>query len=439
MPSSSILPKPGTNAVATNHTSNASIPPPLPPSVEAAYRRKCIQLKRRMNEVDETNDAYRVRRVRLNRGILKLRLERAFLLDQLAKRTEDPAEDTEGSPSPPPTPKEGAPRLKRNGAPSENQKNSPLLTSYDPSARMAPSSERAGPGGDIRPRNKHLPGSSPPLLAIASNKRSSSRPGASNDRHESNGQHTSKSTSTRTPSAYLLFCSDKREDLKREHADDAEFNLTKTLAQTWRSLGRDGQKPWADEFLKLKEASIEANKKAVAEPAETEKGRAKKSRSRRDPDPEDVEDKSADEIRGEDGMDEDAGEDTTMMGIDEPDQAQRRRRQSLEGQQQRQQAAQDQDRSGEEHDSERERELQAQRDWEAFRDHELEHISLKIQSRNKVSRKRTNTFTGYVNVRRNGEFLGRVSDTMAGTIIYRAAGPNEKPEPELERRSKQMS
>ena len=132
MPSSSILPKPGTSkstdsdpnrfpallrwkgvadslaspisdAVATNHTSNASIPPPLPPSVEAAYRRKCIQLKRRMNEVDETNDAYRVRRVRLNRGILKLRLERAFLLDQLAKRTEDPAEDTEGSPSPPPT------------------------------------------------------------------------------------------------------------------------------------------------------------------------------------------------------------------------------------------------------------------------------------------------------------------------------------------------
>ena len=337
-------------------------------------------------------------------------------------------------------PKEGALRLKRNGAPPENQKNSPLLTSYDPSTRMAPSSERAGPGGDTRPRNKHLPGSSPPLLAIASNKRLGSRADGSHDRHESNGHHTSKASVTRTPSAYLLFCNDKREDLKRDHADDGEFNLNKTLAQTWRGIGRDGQKPWLDEALKLKEAAIEEHKKAVAEPAETEKSRTKKSRSRRDPDPEEVEDKSADEGRGEDGMDEDAGagagDDTTMMDIDEPDKAQGRRRQSREGheQQQRQEAAQDQDVAGaDDHDSEREREVQVQRDWEAFRDQELEHISMKIQSRNKVSRKRTVHTIGHINVTRNGDFLGRVRDTMDGTIVYRAAGPNEKPESELSR------
>jgi hypothetical protein len=84
-------------------SSAGSVPPPLPPSVEEAYRRKCIQLKQRMNEVEEANDASRARLVRLHRAIDKMRLERAFLLEQLAKRTSTNVEDSEGSPSPPPT------------------------------------------------------------------------------------------------------------------------------------------------------------------------------------------------------------------------------------------------------------------------------------------------------------------------------------------------
>ena len=59
---------------------------PLPPSVEEAYRRKCIDLKQRTKEVEESNDAARIRKERLNRGIRKMRLERAFLLEMLGKR-----------------------------------------------------------------------------------------------------------------------------------------------------------------------------------------------------------------------------------------------------------------------------------------------------------------------------------------------------------------
>src|SRR5436305_7200876 len=80
-----------------------AIPPTLPPSVEEAYRRKCIELKHRMNEVEESNDATRIRIGRMKRSIMKLRLERAFLLEQLARRTSTNVEDSEGSPSPPPT------------------------------------------------------------------------------------------------------------------------------------------------------------------------------------------------------------------------------------------------------------------------------------------------------------------------------------------------
>ncbi|KAF4121348.1 HMG protein [Geosmithia morbida] len=84
--------------------STTAVPPPLPPSVEEAYRRKCVQLKNRTNEVEESNDAARLRLSRIKRQVEKLRVERAFLLEQLAKRTSTNVEDSEGSPSPPPTP-----------------------------------------------------------------------------------------------------------------------------------------------------------------------------------------------------------------------------------------------------------------------------------------------------------------------------------------------
>jgi hypothetical protein len=80
-----------------------AVPPSLPPSVEEAYRRKCVQLKNRTNEVEDANDAARLRLARIKRQVEKLRIERAFLLEQLSRRTSTNVEDSEGSPSPPPT------------------------------------------------------------------------------------------------------------------------------------------------------------------------------------------------------------------------------------------------------------------------------------------------------------------------------------------------
>lgn len=89
--------------VAEANIELASVPSTLPPSVEEAYRRKCVQLKNRTNEVEDANDAARLRLARIKRQVEKLRIERAFLLEQLAKRTSTNVEDSEGSPSPPPT------------------------------------------------------------------------------------------------------------------------------------------------------------------------------------------------------------------------------------------------------------------------------------------------------------------------------------------------
>jgi hypothetical protein len=85
----------------------------LPPSVESAYYRKCIDLRRRINDIEESNDSTRQRILRLNRGVQKMRLERAFLLEQLNKHMEYNPDDSDRSSSPPPTPTDKPLRSKR--------------------------------------------------------------------------------------------------------------------------------------------------------------------------------------------------------------------------------------------------------------------------------------------------------------------------------------
>jgi hypothetical protein len=93
----------------------------LPPSVESAYYRKCIDLRRRITDIEDSNDGTRTRIHRLNRGIQKMRLERAFLLEALNKHMEYNVDDSDRSSSPPPTPTDKPLRSKR----SHNRKGTP--------------------------------------------------------------------------------------------------------------------------------------------------------------------------------------------------------------------------------------------------------------------------------------------------------------------------
>ena len=88
------------NTSSSQIVAAGTIPPPLPPSVEEAYKKKCIELKRRMQEVEESNDVFRVRKARLARGIRKMRLERAYLLEMLGKRMKKNGSSVDGFPQP---------------------------------------------------------------------------------------------------------------------------------------------------------------------------------------------------------------------------------------------------------------------------------------------------------------------------------------------------
>jgi hypothetical protein len=65
----------------------SSIPPANPPSVEIAYKRKCIALKKRLAEVEAENELMRTRNRRSTQYIHKMRLETCMLLERLTKVT----------------------------------------------------------------------------------------------------------------------------------------------------------------------------------------------------------------------------------------------------------------------------------------------------------------------------------------------------------------
>jgi solute carrier family 25 phosphate transporter 3 len=60
---------------------------PNPPSIELAYKKKCIQLKKRLNEIEAENELVRARNKRAKLYVAKMRLETCIMLERLATVT----------------------------------------------------------------------------------------------------------------------------------------------------------------------------------------------------------------------------------------------------------------------------------------------------------------------------------------------------------------
>ncbi|CZR61390.1 uncharacterized protein PAC_11286 [Phialocephala subalpina] len=223
-----------------------SVPPELPPSVEEAYRRKCIELKRRLNEVEESNDAARQRIARISRSIQKQRLERAFLLEQLAKRTSTNVEDSEGSPSPPPTPKEKPLRTKR------GHRKPDFLTTDLGDGRPGSTFIQQGPvtlspsSDAFSHTHPDLPRNSTPQAQSQPAKR----------QLPSNGTHaptaSSAPTQGRMKSPFDLYCRDTKESLMVRTQEDSSFDVDSALARGWSSLDNDKKDEYTRKFELMK-------------------------------------------------------------------------------------------------------------------------------------------------------------------------------------------
>ncbi|CAL3970847.1 unnamed protein product [Diplocarpon coronariae] len=234
-----------------------SIPPELPPTVEEAYRRKCIELKQRLVEVEQANDAQRIRTDRARRAVQKMRLERSFLLEQLAKRTSTNVEDSEGSPSPPPTPKEKPLRTKRG-----HRKPDFLLAELPGSTFI-----QQGPG-TISPSSDAFSHNHPELFR---NMTPQSQP-ASKRSHPSNGTYVTAAPSsvpavsqTRRPrNAFDLYCNETRPLIagdSRSETHDTTSDVEAALARGWNALEPDKKDMFTQRYDQIKRAA-EVDKEA---------------------------------------------------------------------------------------------------------------------------------------------------------------------------------
>lgn len=305
-----------------------AVPPSLPPSVEEAYRRKCIQLKQRMNEVEEANDASRQRIVRMERSIQKMRLERAFLLEQLSRRTSTNVEDSDGSPSPPPTvcpPLSFSTALVVQCANRPKPKEKPLRTKRGhrkPSFLTDLPDGRSGgatfiqqgpvtisPSSDAFSHSQLDPAMPPamhqPVAKSAAAKRHLSANGRANP--------SSKAFSPkRLKNAFDTYCNDVREGLissNREGIANGTYDVEQSLARGWQRLNDEERASYQAKYEDLKKAAdIEkANDKEKAK--NKEKG-SEASRAAPDAERKHVDEADEDVEMGDDGDEaSQAGED----------------------------------------------------------------------------------------------------------------------------------
>ncbi|KAI4868956.1 hypothetical protein F4820DRAFT_408378 [Hypoxylon rubiginosum] len=234
-----------------------SNPPSLPPTVEEAYRRKCIQLKERTKEIQDENKAYQLRIHRLERQIQKTRLERAFLLEQLSKRTSANVEDSEGSPSPPPTPKDKPLRTKR------GHRKPSLLPASEPGS---------GPGANFVAQNLNT-------LSPSSDAFSHSQLDSQKDHGSTRATNGLAKRPKRPSNAFEIYCNDTRPLLQAQHKDKiaaGEFHIEEELARSWKELPEKDR----EEFRVRYEQELALYKEAVEEYKRSMKGSAARERSR---------------------------------------------------------------------------------------------------------------------------------------------------------------
>ncbi|KAI1484994.1 hypothetical protein F5X96DRAFT_661840 [Biscogniauxia mediterranea] len=245
--------------VNTSPPRPAAHPPSLPPTVEEAYRRKCIQLKERSKEIEDENDAYRLRLARLKRQIQKSRLERAFLLEQIAKRTSTNVEDSEGSPSPPPTPQDKPLRTKRG-----HRKPS-----------LLPNAEGSN-SANTTFINQNLTTLSPSSDAFSHSQIDSQK-------DQSRGSNGAAKPPKRPSNAFEIYCNDTRPRLQAEHKDEiaaGEFRLEEELARGWKDLPEkekeEFQSRYEQELSQWKEAR-DTYKQGVKDAASRERSRQREN------------------------------------------------------------------------------------------------------------------------------------------------------------------
>lgn len=114
--------------------------------------------------------------------------------------------------------------------------------------------------------------------------------------------------------AYMLFCNEKRPDVKKEHPDLKLGEVSQKLAALWGGMTEDDKKPYHDQAGEAKEKYAELMKdyKPAAGTGKATKAKAAPKKKAKKAESEDEEDDD-----GDDAAEDEAGDD--KGGDDEPE------------------------------------------------------------------------------------------------------------------------
>ncbi|KAK9367453.1 hypothetical protein V1509DRAFT_626694 [Lipomyces kononenkoae] len=204
-------------------------PPMIPQSEEIKYRQKCKDLKKRIREIEEQNDVLTLRLARSRRAVQRMRLERALLLEKLEERTFLKVDDSEGSPSPPPSP----PRIHNSR---HRRRESDVSLSPVEESTTGGFTAFTNNGTSSKANHSH-------------SANVSSKAATASHHHAKKKHHTQRDPNApkRPQNAYIIFCDHEKERVRAqlEISQPGEtFDLTKAMAEAWRDLGDEGRKPF---------------------------------------------------------------------------------------------------------------------------------------------------------------------------------------------------
>lgn len=217
----SATPKRGGSTTTATTAAAGSTAPVLPESEETKYRQKCKDLKRRIREIEDYNEATSLSISRTKRAIQRLRLERSLILEKLEDKTSLQVDDSEGTPSPPSTPQ--------------------------PKPAEAAAKDLQQQGFDT------------PLGFDSPEKRETPTAGEKPVKTKKTSQPRDPNLPKRPQNAYIIFCDLEKERVKSDlekNQPGESFDLTRAMAEAWKELSEEERKRFYEKYEDDKERYV---------------------------------------------------------------------------------------------------------------------------------------------------------------------------------------
>lgn len=213
-------------------------------SEETKYRKKCRDLKRRINEVEASNEALVTKLARTKRFIRRARLERALLLENLEDQAPRDLQGSDGSPTPPASPSLEAYSLDPANMPLEGG------LSPDPS-RLSASPGRSRQHTPTHETQNYSAISHSSALHLSNHKDRKGSPAPSGSAAAKKIKPPKDPNAPKRPkNAFLLFCEIERDSVRAaaDPGNGETVDIARELGRVWAEMNDEARKPYREMY-----------------------------------------------------------------------------------------------------------------------------------------------------------------------------------------------